>query len=69
MKSFWITIKGAPEQRISDRFWCDIAKYGVNFTVLDTRSFIYGKANDCVIDRITAMAANLGFEIVVERGC
>ena len=68
MVHFFITIAGVPEKDAADTLWREIARPGVNFTVLDRRSYIYGNASNSVVDTLLCKAAGLGFAVELERG-
>ena len=68
MRHFVIVIDGIPPVRVADKFWVEIARYDVNFTVLDKQSFIYGDATDRTIDALVEKSKEFGFNLTVERG-
>ena len=69
MRWFTISIDGAPRPEVANKFWVEISRFDVNFMVLDRYSFIYGYANDNVIEILSNKAKKLGFEVEIERGC
>lgn len=69
MRNFTISIDGVPPVEKANKFWVEIARYDVNFMVLDRSSFIYGYATDSVIDVLYEKAKELGFKLDIERGC
>lgn len=69
MRNFTISIDGVPPVEKANKFWAEIARYDVNFMVLDRSSFIYGYATDSVIDVLYEKAKELGFKLDIERGC
>lgn len=68
MRYFTISIDGVPPVERANKFWVEIARYEVNFMVLDRSSFIYGYANDNVIDILYDKAKKLGFKLDIEKG-
>ena len=69
MRWFTISIDGTPPTEVANKFWVEISRFDVNFMVLDRYSFIYGYANDNVIEILYNKAKKLGFEVEIERGC
>jgi len=67
MRWFTISIDGVPPVEVANKFWVEISRYEVNFTVLDRSSFIYGYATDNVIDIIYEKTKGLGFTLDIER--
>lgn len=68
LRWFNISIDGQPPTKVANKFWVEIARYNVNFMVLDRSSFIYGYAEDYVIDILYEKAKELGFKLDIERG-
>lgn len=68
MRHFIILIDGVPPVEVANKFWVEIARFNVNFMVLDRQSFIYGNATDDVIDTIHKKAERFGFVMELERG-
>lgn len=69
MQWFTISIDGVPPVEKANKFWVEISRYNVNFMVLDRSSFIYGYADDYIIDILYEKAKELGFELDIERRC
>lgn len=68
MRYFTISIDGVPPVEVANKFWVEVARFDVNFMVLDRSSFIYGYADDYVVDTLYKKAKKLGFALDVERG-
>lgn len=68
MRHFVILIDGVPPIEVANKFWVEIARFDVNFMVLERQSFIYGKATDEVINILHKKAERFGFVIELERG-
>ena len=68
MRHFVIVIDGVPPLEVADKFWVEIARYDVNFTVLDRHSYIYGYATNRTINEIVEKSERFGFKMTVERG-
>ena len=65
---FTISIDGVPPIEKANKFWVEISRYnGVNFTVLDRSSYIYGYTTSDVVDIVYEKATELGFELDIER--
>lgn len=68
MRYFTISIDGVPPVEKANKFWVEIARYDVNFMVLDSSCYIYGYATDSVIDILYEKAKELGSKLDIERG-
>lgn len=69
MQWFTISIDGVPPVEKANKFWVEISRYNVNFMVLDRSSFIYGYADDYIINILYEKAKELGFALDIERRC
>lgn len=69
MQWFTISIDGVPPVEKANKFWVEISRYNVNFMVLDRSSFIYGYADDYIVDILYEKAKELGFALDIERRC
>ena len=67
MKHFLILIDGVPPVEVANKFWVEIARYEVNFLVLDRQCFIYGDADDKIIDILLEKAKRFGYAVNLER--
>lgn len=68
LRWFSISLNGQLPTRVANKFWVEIARYDVNFMVLDRVSYIYGYAEDYVIDKVYEKAKELGLKLDIERG-
>lgn len=67
MKHFLILIDGVPPVEVANKFWVEIARYEVNFLVLDRQCFIYGDADDKTVDILLEKAKRFGYAVNLER--
>lgn len=67
MTHFMIFIDGVPPMKVANKFWVEIARYDVNFTVLDRQSYIYGDATNATIDILLEKSKQFGFPVEIER--
>lgn len=68
MRHFVIIIDGVPPVMVADKFWVEIARFDVNFMVLDKQSFIYGDATDKTIGILLEKSSQFGFNVKLDRG-
>lgn len=63
-----ITIQGALPDSIADRLWQKVEADGQNLTVLERSAYIYGNAEEFIVNRLAKEAAKFGYPVDVERG-
>lgn len=63
-----ITIQGALPDSIADRLWQKVEAAGQNLTVLERSAYIYGNAEEFIVNRLAVEAAKFGYPVDVDRG-
>ena len=63
---YWFKIKRSLPESEARKLWDKLAPFGANLTVLFDRVYIYGDAEEYIIQRISVVLVNTGYP--VERG-
>ena len=67
MMNFFFTVDGVPNKEDADLFWTEIERFGVNFTVLEKKCYLYGEASEPVINDLSGRLLRFGFPVSLER--
>lgn len=63
---YWFIIKQPLSEEVARSLWDRIAPYRANLTVLFDRAYVYGDADDLIVQMVAVELVNSGLN--VERG-
>ena len=63
---YWFIIKGSVPEEVGRKLWDKLAPLGANLTLLFDKAYVYGDAEQYIIQRIAVILVDTGYP--VERG-